>query len=314
MLTLAAAAAGCGGEGSGDATLAVVVTTTPLGDVVANVVGDSATVDVVLPVGADAHSYQASSQQVATLTDADLVVANGLGLEEGLHDVLEAAEADGTRILEVAPLLDPLPFGGEPGACDPAADYEAGDEGNEEEAGHVHEGSCDPHVWLDPIRMAEAARLIAAELTAIDPAVDWGARADQYAAELVSADAEIAGIVGSIPTERRMLVTNHDAFGYFAARYGFEIIGVVIPGGSTLADPSSAELGALVEAIVATGVPAIFAETSEPTALAEAVAAEAGDIAVVELYTASLGEPGSGADTLIGMLLTDARLIADALA
>jgi zinc/manganese transport system substrate-binding protein len=112
----------------------------------------------------------------------------------------------------------------------------------------------------------------------------------------------------------RLLVTNHDALGYFADRYDFEIVGVVIPGGSTLADPSSAELAALVETLLETDVPAIFAETSSPAQLAETVAAEAGnDVEVVELHTGSLGEPGSGADTLIGMLRTNATRIRDAL-
>jgi zinc/manganese transport system substrate-binding protein len=121
-------------------------------------------------------------------------------------------------------------------------------------------------------------------------------------------------MLADIPASRRKLVTNHDSLGYFADRYGFEIIGAVVPGGSTLGDPSSAELAGLVEKISSAGVPAIFAETTEPTALAEAVAREVGDdVVVVELYTGSLGEQGSGADTLIGMLLTDAGRIAGAL-
>jgi zinc/manganese transport system substrate-binding protein len=110
------------------------------------------------------------------------------------------------------------------------------------------------------------------------------------------------------------MVTNHEAFGYFAARYGFEVIGVVIPGGSTLAEPSSAELAALVEIMESESVRVIFAETSQPTALAEAVAAElGGDVDVVELFTESLGPPGSGAETLSKMLLTNAERISAAL-
>jgi zinc/manganese transport system substrate-binding protein len=117
-----------------------------------------------------------------------------------------------------------------------------------------------------------------------------------------------------VPDERRILVTNHDSLGYFADRYGFEVVATVIPGGSTLGEPSSAELAELVALIGETGVPAIFAENVEPSTLAEAVAAEAGSgVAVVELYTDSLGEAGSGADTLIGMLLTNAERIAGAM-
>jgi zinc/manganese transport system substrate-binding protein len=110
------------------------------------------------------------------------------------------------------------------------------------------------------------------------------------------------------------MVTNHEAFGYFADRYGFEILGVVIPGGSTLAQPSSAELAGLVEVMEQSGTRAIFAETTEPTTLADAVAAELGDdVEVVELFTESLGGPGSGAETLAAMLLTNAGRISEAL-
>ena len=110
------------------------------------------------------------------------------------------------------------------------------------------------------------------------------------------------------------MVTNHEAFGYFADRYGFEIVGVVIPGGSTLAEPSSSELADLVEVINQSGTSAIFAETTQPSSLAEAVAAELGDdVEVVELFTESLGGPGSGAETLQEMLLTNAARISEAL-
>ena len=285
--------------------LLVAATTTILGDLVANVVGADADLVVLLPVGADPHDYRASAAQVALLHDADLVVANGLGLEEGILDVLEAAEADGINLLEVGDLLDPLPFGGHD---------EEGDGDGDEDEDHAHSGA-DPHFWMDPLRVAEAARLIAQALASLEGSIDWMARADSYASAIEELHEEIQAILAPIPNEDRALVTNHDALGYFADRYGFEIIDTVIPGGATLAEPSSAELAALVDRIRETGTPALFAETIEPTVLAEALAAEAGSgIEVVELYTGSLGEPGSGADTLIGMLREDARRIADALA
>jgi zinc/manganese transport system substrate-binding protein len=284
--------------------LSVVVTTSVLGDVVANVVGDAATVEVLLPIGADPHDYQPSARQLALVNEADLVVANGLRLEEGLVDALASAEADGANVLEVAPLVDPIPLGGtgaESAGCDPT-----------EESGDTNR--CDPHVWTDPVRMAVAARTIAAELAALDGSVDWEGNAGRYAQELLAADEEIAAALEAVPDERRILVTNHDSLGYFADRYGFEVVATVIPGGTTLGDPSSAELADLVVVIGDTGVPAIFAENVEPATLAEAVAAEVGDgVAVVELFTDSLGEPGSGADTLIGMLLTNAARIAAAM-
>ena len=286
-LLLAACVTGTETEQTSSTRLKVVATTTILGDVIRNIVGADATVEVLLPVGADPHAYQASSQQVAAIQEADLVIANGLLLEEGLIDVLEGAEAEGANILELAGQLDPILFGG----------------GNE-----------DPHVSLDPVRMADAARFIAVELAAIDPGIDWMSRAESYGDELAAVDERVEAILAVIPRESRKLVTNHDVLGYFAERYGLEVVGVVIPGGSTLAAPSSAGLAALVAEIEREEVRAIFVGTIETSVLAEAIAAEVGiDVEVVELYIGSLGEPGSGADTLIGMLLTDAERIAAAL-
>lgn len=317
MIAAALMLAACGSDDTGGATddgVTVVATTTILGDVVSNVVGQEGTVEVVMPVGVDAHDFQASSQQVATMSTADLVVAIGLGLEEGLHDAIESAESDGVPVFEVAPLLDPIAFGdhgGATAACDPEAEHE------NEEAGDDHEhepGTCDPHVWMDPIRMAEAARLIAAELEGISPGGGWAERAETYAGELTEANGQIVEILSAVPDDGRVMVTNHDAFGYFADLYDFEIVGVVIPGGSTLGDPSSSELAELVDVINQQQVPAIFTDLSSPTGLAEAVAEEAeNDVEVVGLYTESLGEPGTEADTLIGMLTTNAQDIAEAL-
>ncbi len=284
VLALALAVGACGDAAGGGGEPTVLATTTILGDLAAAVAGDDAEVTVLLPPGADPHDYQPSAREVATIEQADLVIANGLGLEEGLADVLT-----GDHVVEVAPRLDPLPSGGDDG------------------------DGLDPHVWMDPLRMGEAARVVAAELARIDPGADWAGRAAAYAAGLEAADREIEALLSSIPTERRKLVTNHDSLRYFADRYGFDVVGTVIPGGATLAAPSSAELAALVAEIERLGVPAVFVETTESAELAEALAAEAGGVAVVELYSGSLGEPGSGADTLAGMLLTDARRIAAAL-
>ena len=257
---VAVSAASCGGDDDTGA-VEVVATTTVLGDLVRSVGGERVTVDVLIPLGADPHDYRPSSREVARVVAADLVVANGLGLEEGLDDTLQSAAEDGANVVWIAPALDPRA-------------YATGE--------------------LDPLRMADAAAVVAAALDGIDPSHDWGEAAAELAAELRSLHGEIVDVLAAIPADRRKLVTNHDAFGYFADRYGFEIVGVVIPGGSTLAEPSSAELAELVATIRREGVPAIFAETSEPTRLAEALAAEAGNVAVVELFSGSVGEPGSG--------------------
>jgi zinc/manganese transport system substrate-binding protein len=274
----------------------VVATTSVIGDIAAGVIGDQGRVEVLIPIGVDAHDFQPSAQQAQLIAGADLVVANGLGLEEGLRDVLESATRDGAEIIELAPLVDPLPFS------------ETGEIGEEE---HPSE---DPHFWMDPIRVGDAAEALAEVLSVSHPQGDWQQRAQDYAAEMAATDQTILGLVESIPLEARLLVTNHEAFGYFAARYDFEVIGVVIPGGSTLAEPSSAEIAALVETMEREGVQVIFAETSQPSVLAETIASELGsDAQVIALFTESLGPQGSGAETLSGLLLTNAERIATAL-
>jgi zinc/manganese transport system substrate-binding protein len=143
---------------------------------------------------------------------------------------------------------------------------------------------------------------------------DWETRADSYARVMETTDADVTETLSVIPAQDREMVTNHESFGYFGDRYDFAILGVIIPGGDTLADPSSAHVAELVAVMEEAGSNVIFAETTEPIALAEAIAAELGDDAeVVELYTESLGEPGSEAGTLSGMLITNAERISEAL-
>jgi len=288
FLAMVLVTAGCTDtETSGDRLL-VVATTTILGDVASEVAGDGADVEVLMPIGSSPHEFVPSSQQVAMIYRADLVVANGLGLEQGLTDILETARDDGVDVIEIAPHLEPLPLAG-------------GDD-------------FDPHVWMDPLRMQTAADAIAKALFLIEENESWHTEAEGYKAQLRGANDQISSLLGPIPSERRKLVTNHDSLAYFADRYGFEVIGTVIPGGSSLGDPSSAALAELVEVIEREQVAAIFTESSEPQALAEAVAAEtATDVAVVELLTGSLAEEGRPGDTLIGMLLIDAERIATAL-
>lgn len=294
VLALAVGACDAGGGTTGDGML-VITTTSILADVVGELAGDAATVESLIPNGADPHDFAASARDIARLRDAGLVVAIGLGLEEQLTSVLERAEADGVPILRVAPQVDPLPFASI-GDHDP------------------HAGDLDPHVWFDPIRMAAAVRLVAERLAEIEPDGDWEPRADRVVADLEALDAEIREIVADVPADRRLLVTNHEVLGYFAARYGFDVVGVVVPGGSTLAEPSSRDLAELVTTIRETGVPAVFAETTDSSALAESVAGEVGrPVQVVELHTAALGPPGSDADTYIGMMRTNATAIAAAL-
>lgn len=289
-------------------TLTIVATTSVAGDLVTQVVGERATVEVLIPVGTDPHDFQPSSRQAAMLRSADLVVAWGLGLEEGLEAVLESAVEDGVRVLEISALVDPLAYGDD--------DHDDGDDGadhdDDDHADHEH-GGLDPHTWMDPVRMAQAVREIGLALDEIAPGHDWTSEADRAASELMAVHAEVEEIFAVIPDDRRKLVTNHDSLGYLAARYDFEVVGVAFPGGSTLASPSSAQIASLVEAIRDSGVRVLFAEMTSPAALLEAIADEVEGVRVVEILEASLAAPGQAGDTLAGMLVHNARLIAEAL-
>jgi zinc/manganese transport system substrate-binding protein len=293
VAVVALTSCGTGETSPSEEAPSIVVTTTIWGDVVRSITRGDATVTVLMPVGVDPHEYEASSSQVASIQTASLVVANGLGLEDRLTDVLDAARNDGANVLTIADKVDPIPFG--------------------EAVGH-DDTDLDPHVWFDPERVAAGAVLIANALAEIDDSIDWHARAMEYTTELLQADVEIRAELMQVPVGSRKLVTNHDSLGYLADRYGFEVVGTVIPGGATLSSPSSADLAALVAVIDSEGVPAIFAETTEPAVLADAVAAEVGhNVDVIELFTGSLGDESSGASTLIGLLLVDASRIGLAL-
>ena len=287
---------GCDSGASDDGSIRIVATTTILGDLAQNVIGDAGEVLVLIPIGVNPHDFQPSAQQVAAIQKAGLVIANGLGLEEGLNDVLDAAIADGVRVWYVGPDIDPRVF------------VEAPDVDEHDE------GLFDPHFWLDPMKDVNAVGLLADHLSEIAPDQDWSAGATAYIAELEQVDRESFEMLAIVTDDDRKLVTNHRAFGYFSDRYDFEMIGTVIPGGASLANPSSSELASLVETIELEQVPAIFTETVESDTLTQTVADEVGyDIDVVELYTGSLGEAGTEGDSLVGLLRANARRIAEAL-
>ena len=294
LLVVALGLAACGDEGGAGASGGgprVVVTTNVLGDVVTDLVGDEADVEVIMPPGTAPHEFQASPRQVATMRGADALVANGAGFEEGLTDAIEAAEQDGGPTFAAIDAVDTLQLEGD--------------------------GGTDPHFFTDPARMATAAQAIADFLVDEVPAVDTPAFARQARAtvdELRALDAEVERTLSAVPADRRTLVTNHEVFGYLADRYGFDVVGAVMPAGTTQAEPSAEQLAQLADTIEERGVPAIFVETSSPTRLAEALADEVGDVDVVELFSESLGDEGSGGETYAAMMRTNATRIADALA
>ena len=302
----------------------MVVTTTVLGSVVGEIltcaVGDDSSMTVLMPLGADPHDFQASSAQVALMASADLVVANGLGLEEGVMDAIDNIEAEGVSVLDIAALVDPLPFGEEDeeehsgeGSHD---DHGHEDERAEEEESHDDHGhgEFDPHFWFDMERMALAAELIGAEL-AVNGDESFASCGESVAEGIRATDVLVADALASVQEADRVLVTDHDALGYLAERYDFDVVGVAIPGGSTLGDANSSDLADLVATIQNEGVRAIFGNTAGSPALLETLAAEVGgDVQVVELFVGSLGGPGSGAESYQEMMTTNATRIASALA
>jgi ABC-type Zn uptake system ZnuABC Zn-binding protein ZnuA len=184
----------------------------------------------------------------------------------------------------------------------------------EGDAEHDH-GDGDPHVWLDPTRTAQMVANIAAALSAADPdgAGGYAARLAAYQNELAALDVQIAERVALVREDRRIIVTNHEALGYFADRYGLTIVGTVIPGGAAGSEPSAGEIADLLEVIAQNNVTAIFAENTVSPGLAEQLAGQAGIQIVASLYIDALGEPGSGAETYINLMRYNTRAIVEAL-
>ncbi len=190
-----------------------------------------------------------------------------------------------------------------------------GDEDHDDHDGHDHEG-VDPHFFTDPVRMSSAVQgivdFLAEQVGSLDTdALD--ASADEYIAQLAAVDAEVTSLVDTVDEDKRVLITSHEVFAYFADSYGFEVVGVIIPGGSTTDAASAGELAALAKTIEAEGIPAIFSDTSSSDELSKTLASEVGDIVIVELYTESLGPADSDGATYLAMVRTNAERIAAAL-
>ena len=273
-----------------DDTPDIVVTTNILGDVVSHIVGDSADVQVLMKPNADPHSFGVSAQDAAAMEHADLIVANGLGLEEGLQSNVDNAKNQGVPVLEVGEHIDVI-------------DYSP--------------GVPDPHFWTDPARMIAATEVIEAELIKeLDPSLTESITqsAQHYREELVALDEEVTELLSGVAPENRKLVTNHNVFGYLASRFNYTVIGTIIPGGSTLAAPSASDLNDISTAIEDNNVPAIFTDTSSPQRLAEVLASNAGiDAQVVSIFTESLTDADGKAPTYISMQKINAERIASTL-
>jgi len=287
LAVVALLAAGCSGDGApsgGGAAQApgapsVVVTYPVLGAVVADLVGDRATVTVLMPNGVDPHDWSPSAKDIERVEKADLVVANGLGLESGLDKALAEAEKRGVAVFRATDhvtLRQPSP-GEAPG-----------------------EAAADPHFWVDPLAMRDVVLALAPALAAVG--VDVADRAPALATRLTELDAATRATLSVVPEARRLLVTGHESMGYFADRYGFRLVGTVVPGLTSQGEVAAGQLADLRAAIEAAGVKVIFTEIGTPSSVVEAIGKETG-AAVVQLPSHTLPADGTYA-SFIGQIAT----------
>ncbi|RIK31507.1 MAG: zinc ABC transporter substrate-binding protein [Anaerolineae bacterium] len=265
----------------------VMASTTLLADIAQNVAGERVHIGSVLPVGADPHSYQYTPQDVAKVADVELLILFDDKYELFLEPMLQAANGHMEFVYASTGVNKRL---------DPAL------------------GGFDPHIWLDPNNVIVCVENIREGLTHLDPdgAAVYKANADAYVAELQALDAWIVEQVNQIPPEKRLLVTNHEALGYFAKRYGFTVVGNVLPSFSADASPSAQQMAALIDQIKASGAPAIFLDASDNPTLAQQIADETGVRVVTDLHLESLTD-GAPAATYIEMMKSNVTAIVDAL-
>jgi len=281
--------------------LKVVATTSLVADVVGAVGGDQVDLTRLMPLGADPHTFEPTPQDAAAISEAHVVFINGVGLEAFMDRLLANAGGD-VPVVPVSEGVQLLAF--------------AGDHGHDEEEGGAADdhGEDDPHTWFDPANVQVWVDNIENALISLDPAhaAEYGENARVYRAELDALDAWIREQVANIPQERRELVTDHSVFTYFAHAYGFEQIGVITVGSSTLSEPSAQELAALQETIAEHGVPAVFVSTTVNPRLAEQVAHDTG-VRVVPLYTGSLSDGDGPASTYLAFMRYDVEKMVEAL-
>lgn len=280
----------CGGNAppSGEADTALLTSTTFLADITRNIAGDRVTVESLLPIGADPHSYQPTPQDVAKIADSKLLIINGADYEHFIESLLENAGGE-RNVVEAS------------AGISPRTDVENG-------------YGVDPHMWLDPNNVIIYVKNIRDGLTHFDPesAAVYQSNADAYIAELKDLDAWIVEQVSQIPREKRLLVTNHEALGYFAERYGFTVTGTVVESFSSGASPSAGQMAGLIDQIKSSGAPAIFLDASDSETLAKQIADETGVRVVTDLHLESLTD-GAPAATYIDMMRHNVTLIVEAL-
>ena len=278
----------CGGKPaspSGTADSVILTSTSFLTDITRHIAGDRLSVESLLPLGTDPHSYQPTPQDVTKIAHSQLLIINGADYEHFLEPILE--NAGGAReVIEASAGINP----------------------------RTEAGSVDPHLWLDPNNVSVYVENIREALTHFDPegAAIYQSNADAYVEQLKDLDIWINEQVAQVPPERKLLITNHEALGYFAERYGFTIAGTVIESFSTDASPSAQQMAALIDQIKSSGAPAIFLDASDNTALAQQIAAETDVSVVTDLHLESLTD-GAPAATYIDMMKHNVTQIVNAL-
>ena len=311
IATAGVLAAGCAAPAVPKAggVLQVVATHSILGDLVKNVGGDKIALLVLVGAGGDAHTFEPTPQDIEQIAKAGLLFENGLEFEGWLDAAFTASDSKAQRVA-VSAGIEPLAADeeGEEHAEDEADDHSAEDEDRH--------GEADPHIWQSVSNWILAAKNVRDALIKADPAnaTTYEANAAAYTAELEKLDMDIFAKANALPAAQRIMFTSHDALGYFAARYGFEVAGTGLASLSTeAADPSAAEVAELVQAIKAAGVPAVFTENTHNSQLMDQIALEAGVSVAPELYTDALGELGSAGETYLKMMRNNISVIAGAL-
>ena len=282
---LAAALSGCSDSGAGSGKgPTVVATTAQIADLTRNVAGDRGEVTQILAANADPHEYEPRPSDAEALAGADLIVRSGGDVDAWLDQLIDSSGSD-APVLTLSDHVDPI----------------AGDDG------------VDPHWWQDPRNAIRAVAAIRTELEQVDPAGAhaFAANARRYTAALERLDARIADCIGRVPKAERKLVTSHDALGYYAHRYGIEVIGAAIPALTTQAQASAGETAELIDLIRAEGVTTIFPEAGVSPGLEEAIATEAGARIGGELWADTLGPAGTDAATYIGSLRANTDELVD---
>ncbi len=255
----------------------IVVTYSILGSVVKDLVGDKANVIVSMPNGQDPHEWEPSAKDIETLTKADLIIQNGLGLEGGMEKALAQAKEAGVKFFTASDHITVRHVGTGEGIPSGDPDQAVGAE--------------DPHLWMDPVDMKSIVDALAAQVKT-DLGIDLADRAKDLDARLDSLNKEVVDEVNTLPENNRKLVTGHESMGYFAQRYNFKLVGAIIPSITSQAEVSASDLAELKKLITDNQVKAIFTELGTPAAVSDAIGKETG-VKVVKLTTHTLPEDGS---------------------